>query len=95
MGPISLYLGLKIKKNHIKKILKLSQPAYIDKILAKYYLNQVKPYNVPINKKILPPNKGPKASQVEQKPYQRMIRSLIFSMIEIKPNIAFATSVIS
>lgn len=39
MGPISFYLGLKVERNRIKKILKLSQPAYINKILAKYQLN--------------------------------------------------------
>lgn len=31
IGPISFYLGLKVKKNQIKITLKLLQPAYIDK----------------------------------------------------------------
>lgn len=39
IGPISFYLSLKVEKNDIKKIFKLFQPAYIDKILAKYYLD--------------------------------------------------------
>lgn len=39
IGLISLYLGLKVVKDYIKRILKLSQPAYINKILAKYYLD--------------------------------------------------------
>ena len=39
MGPISFYLGLKVERDCIKKILKLFQPAYIGKILAKYHLD--------------------------------------------------------
>ena len=95
MGSISFYLGLKVEKNPIKKILKLSQPAYIDKILAKYHLDQAKPCNVPIKKGILLPNEGPEASQAEREQYQGMTGSLMFSMVETRPDIAFATSVIS
>lgn len=35
MGPISFYLGLKVERDRQKKTLKLSQPAYIDKIPTK------------------------------------------------------------
>lgn len=63
IGPISL---LKIERYCIKKILKLFQLAYINKIMVKYYLNQAKPYNGLIKERILLPNKRSKASQVEQ-----------------------------
>ena len=33
MGPISFYLGLKVTRDREKKTIKLSQPAYIDKVL--------------------------------------------------------------
>lgn len=56
MRPISFYLSLKIERDCQKKTLKLSQPAYIDKILLKYHLDLTKPYNTPINKAILLPN---------------------------------------
>lgn len=36
IGPISFYLGLKIKQNQMKRIIKLLQPAYIDKIFFKF-----------------------------------------------------------
>lgn len=65
MDSISFYLSLKVERDHIKKILKFSQPAYIDKILAKYYLSQAKLYNVPMKEEILLSNKGLKASQAE------------------------------
>lgn len=61
MGSISFYLDLKIKRDRQNKILKLSQPIFIAKILAKYHLNQTKSYNIPIKKIILLSNKGLKS----------------------------------
>lgn len=40
MGPISFYLGLRVKRDHEKKTIKLSQPAYLDKVLEKFHLNK-------------------------------------------------------
>ncbi len=39
IGSISFYLRLKVERDQAKEMLKLSQPAYIDKILAKYHLD--------------------------------------------------------
>lgn len=64
---ISFYFGLKIEINYIKKILKLFQPAYINKILVKYHFNQAKPCNIPIKEKILLFNEKLEASQAKQK----------------------------
>lgn len=95
MGSNSFYLGLNIKKTCIKKIIKLSQPAYIVKILAKYHVNEAKLCNGPMKEEILLPNKRPEASQTEQKEYQRMTGSIIFSMLETELDIALAISVIN
>lgn len=40
MGPISFYLSFKVKQNCKQKLIKLSLPIYIDKILQKFHLNQ-------------------------------------------------------
>ncbi len=95
MGPINFYLGLKIEKDRAKKTLKSLQPTYIDKFLVKYHLDQAKPYNTPMKKGIPLPNKGPKASQAKQEQYQGMTGSLIFSIVETRPDIIFVISVIS
>lgn len=39
MGSINFYLSLKKERNGQNKILKLSQPIYIEKISAKYQLD--------------------------------------------------------
>lgn len=40
IGLISIYLSLKIKQDLEKKIIKLSQPTYIDKVFAKFYFDK-------------------------------------------------------
>lgn len=64
--PISFYLGLKIKRNRAKKILKLLQPAYINKVLTKYHFNKATLCNIPMKKTILLSNKSSKASQAKR-----------------------------
>ena len=95
MGLISFYFSLKVKKDYIKKILKLFQPVYIDKIWVKYHLDQTKLCNIPMKEKILLPNKRPEANQRKRKRYQRMTWFLMFSIIETKPDITFANSIVS
>ncbi len=95
MGPISFYLGLKVERDRQKKTLKLFQPAYIDKILSKYHLDLAKPCNTSMKKAILLPNEGPKAIQAERERYQGMTGLLMFSIVQTRPDIAFATSVVS
>lgn len=53
ISSISFYLGLKIKRDFEKRIFKLLQLAYIDKILAKYHLNQAKLSNMSIKEKTI------------------------------------------
>ena len=41
------------------------------------------------------PNKGSEVSQAKQEQYQGITKSLLFSIVETQPDIAFATSVVS
>lgn len=53
MGLISFCLSLKVEQNWEKKTIKLSQPAYIDKVFIKFYLNKAHPINILIKKSAL------------------------------------------
>ena len=57
MGPISFYLDFKINEKYKKKIIKFSQPAYIDKILFKFYIIQANISNILIKEDLLILNK--------------------------------------
>ena len=48
MAPISFYLGLKVEWNRQEKVIKLSQTACIDKVLAKFHLEKANSVNTPM-----------------------------------------------
>ncbi len=96
MGPISFYLGLKVECNQVNRKIKLSQPAYIDKVLSKFHLDKAHIVNTPMKKfAILKQRTEGEASASEKERYQGMTGSLMFSMVETRPDIAFATSIAS
>lgn len=95
MGPISFYLGLKVIWDQEKKIFKLSLPVYIDKILAKFHLNQAKISNTPIKETPLLLNEGKEATVAKKECYQRKTGSIMFLRVETRPNIAYAMLVVS
>lgn len=53
MGPISFYLGLKVVQNRTNQMIKLLQPAYIDKVLLRFHLNHAYTVNTLIKKTAL------------------------------------------
>lgn len=48
IGPINFYLGIKVERDREKKIIKLSQSADIDKVLAKFHFDKAYPVNTSI-----------------------------------------------
>ena len=96
MGPISFYLGLKVEQNQERRKIKLFQPAYIDKVLDKYHLSKVNTVNILMREsESLLPRPDSKATPSERETYYEMTRSLMFFMIETRPNIVFLTSLMS
>lgn len=68
---------------------------YIDKIFAKFYLNQAKTSNILMKETFILPNKSKKAITAKRKHYQGMTTSIIFLMVKTRPDIVYATSVVS
>lgn len=89
MGPISFYLGLKVDKDCEKRPIKLSQPAYIHKVLIKYYFDKTNPTNMQIKEVTLGLNLFTRAIQTEKKRYHGITGSFMFLMIETRLDIAF------
>lgn len=75
---ISFYSGLKVTQDWEEKILRLSQPTYIDKIFAKFHLDQTKTLNTIIKEIPVLPNKDKEATTAKRKHYLGMIDSIIF-----------------
>lgn len=96
MGPISFYLGLKVERNLENKMLKLSKPAYINKILEKFHFDKANLVNMSINEEALLTSRIDGKSLFNKRgKYKGMTGSLMFSIVKTRPNIVFATSVAS
>lgn len=96
MGPISFYLGLKVQRDWKNQTVKLSQPTYINKVHNKFYLDKTYVGNTPMKKTALLKHRTEeKVSKSEKKRYQGMMKSLIFSIVETRPDIAFTISIAS
>lgn len=46
--PIGFYLGLRIDRDREQRTIRLSQPAYIEKVLVKFHLDKANPVNTPM-----------------------------------------------
>lgn len=70
MGPISFYLGLQIDRDREQRTIKLSQPAYIEKILEKLHLDKANPINALMKELVmLTPRKKGEALLSEKERY--------------------------
>ena len=94
MSSISFYLGLKVERDRIKRTIKLSQPAYIDKVFSRFYLDQAHAVNTPMKETaLLQPRTESQASAAEREKYQGITGYIMFFMVETRPDIAFAISI--
>lgn len=92
MGPISFYLGLKLKRDRERETIKLFQPAYVDKVLEKFNLNKANA--VATSMKGTAPL-TPRTEGEALKRYEGMTGWLVFSMVEKRPDITYVTSVVN
>lgn len=91
--PINFYLGLKVDYNKEEKSVKLSQPTYIEKIFWKFFLDQAYLTNILIKKSTqLFLNNERITTKAKQEKYQKITKSLLFSIVKTRPDIVFAIS---
>jgi hypothetical protein len=100
MGEANFVLGVKITRDHSKKLLSLSQGTYIKKILERFHMHNSKPIDTPMEKGcILSLDQCPKndeeKNQMSKVPYASAIGSLMYAMLCTRPDICFAVSMVS
>jgi Reverse transcriptase (RNA-dependent DNA polymerase) len=84
------FLGLHIIRDRQRRLIWLSQSAYIEKIF-RLIENKSLPYSTPMASTELLPYEGlSKLSEIRR--YQRKIGSLLYAAVMTRPDIAFATS---
>ena len=100
LGPANWLLGIKINRDHANKTISLSQHVYIEAIISRLNLNNLKPSSIPIDPAVLlsksqSPSKLEDIAKMKNVPYQEAIGLLMYTAMGMRPDIAFATSTIA
>ena len=100
LGEASYILGIQIIRDCKNKLLALSQSSYIDKVLARFSMQDSKKGLLPTRHGIiLSKDKCPKTPQEEedmrQIPYASTVGSLMYAMLCTRPDICYAVGIVS
>ena len=100
LGQASYVLGIQIIRDRKNKLLALSQASYIDKVLARFSMQNSKKGQLPTRHGIiLSKEKCPKTPQEEEDirrvPYASVVGSLMYAMLCTRPDICYAIGIVS
>lgn len=93
LGEVNYCLGLNVKRNRSNHMIEISQKTYILDLLKKFDMTEAKGIRTPMDAK-LKLNRDASKENV-QVPYQCLIDSLMFLVVNSRPNISFAVSYLS
>ena len=95
LGECNFYLGMHIARDSEKGLLHLHQASYIQQLLDRYGLREIKPVLTPMESKKLHKEVHHTASPKFCKQYQSMVGAIGYLAVVTRPDIAFAFSVLS
>lgn len=100
LGELHWLLGVEVRRDRENGTLGLSQGSYIDQILARYNLEEVKPVSIPMDPSVKlssaqAPRTAAEHTVMRDKPYLEAVGSLMYAMLATRPDIAFAVNVLS
>ncbi|GJU23130.1 retrotransposon protein, putative, ty1-copia subclass [Tanacetum coccineum] len=100
LGEAAFILGIKIYRDRSKRLIGLSQSAYMDKILKRYEMDNSKRGHIPMKER-LDLNKTQGASTPEEVkrmqnvPYVSAVGSIMYAVRCTRPDVAFTQNIIS
>lgn len=97
LDPCSYYLNMTVTRDRANRTLRLDQSAYIERFLRHHEMWESKPQSTPMetSARPIPAEDDYHASAELIKTYQSAVGSLIYAMLDTRPDIAFAVSVVS
>jgi hypothetical protein len=100
LGEAAYILGIKIYSDRSKRLIGLSQDTYIDKVLKRFNMEEVKKGILPIShgihlSKTRCPLTTDEREHMSRIPYASTIRSIMYAMICTRPYISYPHSVTS
>ena len=91
MGEVEWFLGIRIQRDRAKGVIRISQKTMAEDILARFNMNEAKPFPVPIKRGAAPCVGG----DVVDVPYGELVGSLMYLMVCTRPDLAYAVGVLA
>ena len=96
LGPCSYYLGMEIQRNRTNRIVRISQASYLKKVLARFGMAKCASTPTPmVPSSELYEETILQAHSKAVKEYQSMIGSMMYPMIQTRPDICHAVTILS
>ena len=97
LGPCHFYLGMEVIRDRPRRTLRLSQEAYLRKVLEDNQMADCATVTTPMETsvKLIPAEEGYQSPADFRRQYQSAVGSLMYAMLGTCPDIAFAVSVVS
>ena len=97
LGEIKKIVGIRVTRDKPNQTLHLNQKAYFEKVLQETQMinESSKPIRIPMNGESCICLAGPEDERTDWKPYQKKIRSVMYTAINMRPNITFAVGKLS
>ena len=100
LGELHWLLGIEVKRDRERCTIHLSQWSYLDSILRRYGLQDLKPVSIPMDTSIRlttaqSPSTTADFAQMCDIPYREAVGSLMYTALGTHPNIAFAVQTVS
>ena len=99
LDEASFVLGIKIHRDRRKWVLRLSQKAYLEKVLKKFSMHACNPTPAPIVKgdkygSFQSPRNQYEIDQMKSVPYALAVGSLMYAQVCTRPDLAFMTGML-
>ena len=100
LGELHWMLGIEVKRDRAGRTVHLSQRAYIDAILRRYNLDDLKPLSTPMDHQVRLSSEQAPASAAEfammrDVPYREAVGALNWAALATRPDIAFAVATVA
>ena len=99
LGNASFVMGIQIHRDRSRGILRLSQKAYIDKVLSRFGMSNCAPGDTPVAKGDKfslhqCPEKELEKKDMERFPYASVVGSLMYAQVCTRPEIAYSVGML-
>ena len=100
LGELHWLLGIEIRRERERRLIFLSQRSYLDSILTRYGLQDLKPLSIPMDPNVrLTSMQSPSTTQdfarMRNVPYHEAVGSLMYAALGTRPDIAYAVQTVS